>query len=74
VKMVLADLPEGVLRDPYVRKWLRSRLPVAIMQAAEHGYADDGLRWYFSPLHRHRILTPGGLWRFARLIHSYLAS
>lgn len=72
VKIVLEDLPNDVLEDPYIEKWLQSRLPASITQAAQHGHAADGLRWFFSSYYRHRIATPGGARRLLHLIYSFV--
>jgi hypothetical protein len=72
VKTVLGRIPDAVRRDPEVRRWTRERIPVAIMRAAQNGHAQDGLTWYFSRYHRHRIPTLGGLRRLGLLLYSYL--
>ena len=74
VKTVLERIPDSVRRDPQVHGWVRERSPVAIMQAARNGHIEDGLRWYFSRHHRHRIATPGGIRRLGHLLYSYVAS
>jgi glycosyltransferase involved in cell wall biosynthesis len=72
VKTVLERIPDTVRTDPEVRRWIRERIPVAIMRAAQNGHARDGLAWYFSRYHRRRIPTLGGLRRLALLFYSYL--
>lgn len=74
VKTVLGRIPDAVRRDPEVRRWTRERIPVAIMRAAQNGHARDGLTWYFSRYHRHRIPTLGGLRRLGLLLYSYLTN
>jgi glycosyltransferase involved in cell wall biosynthesis len=72
LKLVLEDLPDDVLQDPLVQKWVRSKAPVAVMAAAQHGHPRDGLKWFFSRHHRPRIMTLGGIRRLAHLIYSLL--
>lgn len=73
VRIVMKDLPNDILKDPHIKKWLKLRLPAAIIQAAEHGYPKDGLRWFFSSYHRHQIATLGGARRLLRLISSFIS-
>lgn len=71
-KIVTECLPDRVQADPYVQKWLRERSPVAVMMAAQNGFSRDGLRWFFGPYHRHRILSLGGGRRLLALLGSLL--
>jgi glycosyltransferase involved in cell wall biosynthesis len=71
LRYVLRNVSREVREDPHVQRWLRERAPVAVMQAAQNGYPKQGLKWYFSPYHQHRILTMGGIHRLLRLIGSF---
>lgn len=63
------DENAGVARtDAHVQQRLRDAAPAAIHQAALRGLRRQGLRWYFGPWHRRRILTAGGLWRLLLLL------
>jgi len=63
------DEPVSVRRDREVGDWLERKAPVAVMVAAQKGYVQDGLKWYFGPYHRHRILSFGGVRRLLALLH-----
>ncbi|WP_251980701.1 glycosyltransferase family 2 protein [Salinibacter ruber] len=67
-KIVTEQFSNQVQSDPYVKKWLRERSPVAIMMAAQNGFPLDGLRWFVSRYHRHRILSLGGVRRLLALL------
>ncbi|WP_251964086.1 glycosyltransferase family 2 protein [Salinibacter ruber] len=67
-KIVTEQFSNEVESDPYVKKWLRERAPVAIMMAAQNGFPRDGFRWFVSRYHRPRILSPGGIRRFLALL------
>jgi glycosyltransferase involved in cell wall biosynthesis len=73
LKLVLNNLPKEVTKDPAVQDWIRRKAPVAIMVAAEHGHAWDGLHWFFSRHHLHRVATLGGLRRLSYLLRSLMA-
>lgn len=70
MKTVLEDLPEEIREEPDVRQWIRERCPHAIMRAAQHGHTVDGMKWYFGPYHRSRILSLGGIRRLVLLCSS----
>lgn len=74
LRYVLQNVSLDIREDPYVRKWLRERAPVAVMQAAQNGYPGQGLKWYFGPYHRARIPTPGGARRLLFLFYSYFVA
>jgi len=73
LKIVLDQLPDEVTSDPVVQHWIRRKVPVAIMIAAQQRHSWDGLRWFFSRYHRHRIMTLGGVRRLFHLIASFLS-
>ena len=73
-RYVHSNFPELAEADPYVNEWMHSRAPVAVMTAAQHGYALEGMKWFFGRYHRHRIATLGGIRRFIYLVRSFVTS
>lgn len=73
LKLVLDQLRDEVTNDPAVQHWIRRKVPVAIMIAAQQKHSWDGLRWFFSEYHRHRIMTLGGGRRLLHLVASILS-
>jgi glycosyltransferase involved in cell wall biosynthesis len=73
-KYVLESLPRDLRETPEISQWLRNRAPISILQAAREGNPRTGLKWFFGPYHRHRILTAGGARRLYHLLSSLVTS
>jgi hypothetical protein len=73
-RIVLEEVAKDIQEEPRVEDWLRRKAPVAIMNAAEQGFAQEGLQWFFGKHHRHRIPTLGGVRRFVHLVSSLITS
>jgi glycosyltransferase involved in cell wall biosynthesis len=69
----VSALPRNIVDGPIVRKWLLDKAPLACYQAIRLGKPAEAASIYFSPLHRGRILSPGGI-RRGLLLLGLLAS
>jgi glycosyltransferase involved in cell wall biosynthesis len=54
--------------ESYRNRWLQEKAPVAIADATNIRSYRDATHIYFSKWHRHKIITPGGIKRFLRIV------
>ncbi len=73
-KLIEQNLLNSALKHGDVQSWLREQIPVIIVSAAQTGDWKQSLRLYFSPWHRGRILSLGGLNRLRIIVQAALAA